>query len=92
MYRISFGSTLQYPEGHTDDPFMKRAHINSSVFEQVGYDLEKQILELKFKDEKPVWQYLNLPLRVFRAFMRAASKGRYFVTKIRGKYPEKRVN
>jgi hypothetical protein len=71
---------------------MKRAHINSSVFEQVGYDLEKQILELKFKDAgRPVWQYLNLPLRVFRAFMHASSKGKYFVTRIKNKYPEQKV-
>lgn len=71
---------------------MKRAHVNSSVFEQVGYDLEKQVLELKFKDNRrPVSQYLNLPMRVFRAFMRAASKSDYFVTRIKGKYPEKTV-
>lgn len=71
---------------------MKRAHVNSSVFNQVGYDMEKQILELKFRDgDEPVWQYLNLPLRVFRAFMHAASKGNYFVTRIKGKYPEKQV-
>lgn len=72
---------------------MKRAHVNSSVFEQVGYDLEHEILELKFKeDDSPVWQYLNLPMRVFRAFMRAQSKGNYFVTRIKGKYPEKKVS
>ena len=71
---------------------MKRIPVNSSVFEQIGYDLEKQILELKFKDDgRPVWQYLNLPMRVFKAFMKAASKGNYFVTRIKGKYPEKKI-
>lgn len=72
---------------------MKRAHIHSSSFEQVGYDLDKQILELKFRDAgSRVHQYLNLPLQVFRAFMRAASKSDYFDMRIKGKYPEKEIN
>lgn len=70
----------------------ERAHVNWSVFEQVGYDLEHHILELKFKDNgHPVRQYLDLPMSVFRAFMRSKSKSNYFMTRIKGKYPEKKI-
>ncbi|HEY1024396.1 MAG TPA: KTSC domain-containing protein [Sphingobacteriaceae bacterium] len=72
---------------------MKRASVSSSVFESIGYDLSRQILEVQFKENgKPVCQYTNIPMRVFRALMFTASKGSYFLQKIKGRYPEIQVS
>ncbi|HEY0898524.1 MAG TPA: KTSC domain-containing protein [Sphingobacteriaceae bacterium] len=72
---------------------MKRAYVKCSLFESVGYDLKKQVLEVQLKDPgKPVWRYRNIPMPVFRAMMWAASKGRYFVSKINGRYPRELVS
>ncbi len=71
---------------------MKRAHVKCPLLESIGYDLQEEILEVQLKDEgKPVWRYRNIPMSVFRAMMWAASKGRYFLSKIDGKYPKELV-
>lgn len=72
---------------------MKRASVSCSQLESIGYDLNKQVLEVQLKDNgKPVWQYRNIPISVFRALMWAASKSRYFFSKIEGKYPKELVS
>jgi len=70
---------------------MKRHHVESSALESVGYDRERKILELEFRDNGGVWQYLNLPPSVYNKFNRAKSRGKFFVTKIKGKYPEEKI-
>ena len=70
---------------------MKRQHVQSSALESVGYDPEKKILELEFRDNGDVWQYFRLPASVYNKFIHADSLGNYFVTKIKGKYREMKV-
>ena len=69
---------------------MDRHHVESSALQSVGYDPEKRILELKFREDG-VWQYFSFPPSAYKKFKRATSLGHYFVTKIKGKYPEIRV-
>lgn len=71
---------------------MKRVHVNSSALESVGYDADKQILELEFRDNGGIWQYFNLKPSFFKKFVNSDSLGRFFVTKIKAKYKEKRVD
>jgi hypothetical protein len=71
---------------------MKRQHVESSALESVGYDPDKKILELEFMDNGGVWQYYQLPTTVYKKFRNSESLGRYFVKKIKGKYPEKKVD
>ena len=69
---------------------MERHYVHSSALQSVGYDPVKRILELKFKDDG-VWQYFSFPPSAYKRFSHADSLGNYFVTKIKGKYPEIRV-
>lgn len=70
---------------------MKRHFIQSSAIKTVGYDTEKHIMEIGFHNENAVWWYYDLPEGIYASFMVAESKGNFFVTKIKGNYPEKRV-
>jgi hypothetical protein len=69
---------------------MERNHVESSALQSVGYDPEKRILEVKFRDDG-VWQYFSFPPSAYKKFCSASSLGNFFVTKIKGKYPEIRV-
>ncbi|RCH54342.1 KTSC domain-containing protein [Mucilaginibacter hurinus] len=71
---------------------MKRRTVQSSALQSVGYDAEKETLELEFRDNGGVWQYLALPPAVYKQFIRAASLGRFFVKKIKGKFKEQKVD
>jgi hypothetical protein len=71
---------------------MKRHHVQSSALQSVGYDPEEKILELEFRDSGGVWQYFKLPAAVYNRFIHASSLGHYFVTKIKGKYREMKVD
>jgi hypothetical protein len=70
---------------------MKRHYVKSSVLQSAGYDPARKILELEFRDNGGVWQYFKLPASVYNKFIHAESLGNYFVTKIKGKYPEEKV-
>lgn len=71
---------------------MKRHHVQSSALESVGYDPDNKILELEFRDSGGVWQYFKLPVSVYKKFISAESLGNYFVTRIKGKYREMKVD
>jgi hypothetical protein len=61
---------------------MHRIPVSSSNLASVGYDEGSQILEIEFIDGS-VYQYFNVPVRVFDGFMSAASHGKYFHRNIR---------
>jgi hypothetical protein len=71
---------------------MKRRPVESSALQSVGYDPEKKILELEFKNSGGVWQYYRLPSPVYDKFIHAESLGSYFVTKIKGRYREQKMD
>jgi hypothetical protein len=70
---------------------MHRVPVDSSALESVGYDPEKHILELEFKEHSGIWQYFNFKPADFKRFAKSESLGNFFVTKIKGKYIEKKV-
>jgi len=70
---------------------MRRHHVESSALQSVGYDPGRKILELEFRDNGGVWQYFKLPPSVYQKFIQAPSLGNYFVTKIKGRYAEEKV-
>ncbi|MGZ3944266.1 MAG: KTSC domain-containing protein [Mucilaginibacter sp.] len=70
---------------------MKRHYVQSAALQSVGYDPVKKILELEFRDNGGVWQYRKLPASVYNKFIHADSLGSFFVTRIKGKYPEEKV-
>ena len=74
---------------------MERTEVKSSQLVSIGYDAEKQILEIEFKGNGvppcSVYQYFLVPSETHKAIMDEAvneggSVGRYFGKEIRGKF------
>lgn len=70
---------------------MKRVAVESSALSSVGYDEKGKILEVEFRDNEAVWQYLKVDKRKYEEFLDSESLGNYFFTKIKGRHPERRV-
>jgi ATP-dependent DNA helicase RecG len=64
--------------------------VESSAIARVAYDPPHTSLYLEFHDGA-ICQYSNVPLAVYRDFIRAESKGTYFNGQIRPHYPFRRV-
>ena len=69
---------------------MKRTPVTSSNLKSVGYDPKTRVLEIEFVSGA-VYQYNNVPPRVYEELMKASSHGKYFHAYIRNQYPYKRV-
>ncbi|GGB25357.1 MULTISPECIES: KTSC domain-containing protein [Mucilaginibacter] len=70
---------------------MQRRTVQSSALSSVGYDPDARILELEFRENGGVWQYFGFPLSAYNKFIGSDSLGHFFVTRIKGKYPELKV-
>lgn len=69
---------------------MIRQHVISSDLVAVGYDADKQVLEIEFLDGS-VYQYSHVPMSIHQGLMAASSHGRYFHAHIRGRYSYIRI-
>ena len=70
---------------------MQRQYFESSALNSAGYDPNAKILELEFRDSGGVWQYFGFPPSTYKKFITAESLGNFFVTRIKGRYPELRI-
>jgi hypothetical protein len=70
---------------------MVRTAVSSTSLVSVGYNEEKQLLEVEFVNGG-VYQYGNVPPEVYEALMAAESHGTYFAKNIRNEYLSKRVS
>ncbi|HEU5333776.1 MAG TPA: KTSC domain-containing protein [Actinocrinis sp.] len=70
--------------------WMKRAAVDSSSLESVGYDPASRVMEIRFRNGG-VYQYFGVAPVVYRRLMNAASKGRYFARAVRSAHPYRRV-
>jgi KTSC domain-containing protein len=68
------------------EALMDRIRVSSTNIRSVGYDEGAQILEVEFKSGG-VYSYKGVPKNVHQQFMAAPSKGRFFDTSIKDKYP-----
>ncbi|KIS22061.1 KTSC domain-containing protein [Clostridium botulinum] len=68
---------------------MQRTPVDSSNLSSVGYG--NSTLEIEFHSGK-VYRYLHVPEMVYSALMFAPSKGNYFYTYIKDKYPYQPLN
>lgn len=65
---------------------MERTPVSSSNIASIGYDEDSQILEIEFNDGS-VYQYSGVPSSEHAGIMNAGSKGKYFHTNIKNRYP-----
>jgi hypothetical protein len=69
---------------------MNRDPINSSNILSAGYDEPSQTLEVEFTSGM-IYQYYNISLALFEAFMTSPSKGQFFNQNIKNAYAFSRV-
>jgi hypothetical protein len=64
--------------------------VESTTVRSVGYQRRSRILEIEFQSGA-VYQYVDVPARVYEQFWEAESKGKYFNDEIREAYGFVRV-
>lgn len=69
---------------------IKRVPIESSALATVGYSKKLRALEIEFRNGS-VYRYLDVPLDVYEALLKAQSKARYYDENIRRKYRSQHV-
>jgi hypothetical protein len=56
---------------------MRRRRVESTTVLSLGYDAQRRVLEIEFKDSGEIYQYFDVPEWEYRAFLAADSKGTY---------------
>lgn len=64
---------------------MQTVNVESSHLAQIGYDLEKQLLQVQFKDGA-TYESPNFPQAVFQQWITAPSKGKFYHQHIKNNY------
>jgi len=69
---------------------MQRLKVESSQIESIGYQLATNTLEIEFKPtrNKPdqpgsIYQYRNVPPKIYEELMKAESQGSFFIKNIK---------
>ena len=70
---------------------MKRKPVKSSAILSVGYDAEKELLEIEFADTHHIYHYFDVSPELFKELIKAGSIGAYFNTYIKNHHEEYRV-
>lgn len=69
---------------------MNRTPVSSSNLRSVGYDQSSNTLEIEFHDGR-VYQYYNVPKRIYQGLMSASSHGKYHNRRIKDSYRYSRI-
>lgn len=69
---------------------MNRTLVRSSNLVSIGYDSNKNILEVEFNSGS-IYQYYRVPESKYLNLMNAYSHGKYFTSKIRNVYRPKQI-
>ncbi len=69
---------------------MERTAVQSSEIAIVGYDGNRKVLEIAFRNGG-VYHYSGVPAAEHQKLMSAASHGTYFNQNIKDKYPAEKI-
>ncbi|WP_236796229.1 KTSC domain-containing protein [Amycolatopsis sp. GM8] len=75
---------------HRKKPRIARWPVASSVIRAVGYDPARRALDVEFRSGQ-VYRYENVESAVYKEFMAAESKGRFFNLHIQYAYEFERL-
>jgi hypothetical protein len=64
---------------------MRRNSVSSSAISSVGYDERSAVLEVEF-ESGAVYDYFNVPKKVYRDLLKAPSKGSFVSRRVRDRY------
>lgn len=65
--------------------FTKKVNVDSDVISNIAYDEPKKRLRIDFR-RGGTYFYNNVPLNIFKRFLKAKSKGYFFNRVIKDKY------
>lgn len=68
---------------------MQSRSVESSTLTAVAYDNYNQMLQLRFRDGS-IYSYSRVPADIYEALLIAPSKGKYFNSRIRGRFAHQR--
>jgi hypothetical protein len=71
---------------------MKRDLVDSTLIASLGYDANRSILEIEFKNTGAVWRFMGVPETLYNAMMSSDSYGSFFNAHIKDRYWELRVS
>lgn len=88
----SFGSTLLGRANGFDTPTpgMNMRLLESSSLRRVGYSQTSRTMRIEFK-AGGIWDYFPLPPSEHEGLMKAGSHGRYFYSRIKGRYSCRKI-
>lgn len=69
---------------------MERTSVQSSNIASIGYDTQSETLEIEFLNGS-VYQYFDVPERIYEELMGADSHGSYLAHNIKGVYRYSKV-
>jgi hypothetical protein len=69
---------------------MLREPVSSSVIAALGYNEDREVLEVEFTSGT-VYRYLHVGIEVYEDFLAAPSKGRFFNERIKDAFPWEQV-
>lgn len=69
---------------------MITAAVQSTTLRIVGYDADRQLLQLEFHN-RTTYQYFHVPAEIHEGLLQAPSKGTYFNRFIREKFAYSKV-
>lgn len=70
---------------------MKKIEVESSRIESIAYDENSKVLEINFI-EGGTYQYVNVKVDVFEAFLEAESKSEFFLHYVKNKYQYEKID
>lgn len=69
---------------------MYRKQVHSSAIKEIGYNAEKEILEVMFTNDT-VYQYVKFKFETYTDLVEAQSVGSHFMKKVKNAYPCVRI-
>lgn len=65
---------------------MEMIPIDSTAFEAIGYDKDRLVLRVRFKDGNSDYDHCGVPTDLFAEFWESESKGKFYANRIRDRY------
>lgn len=84
-YTTELGKKLLLLISEEQETKIKRIPVASSNIASVGYDKEAHILEIAFH-HGAIYQYVDVPEKVYEELMSSPSQGAYFMNEIKNKF------
>jgi hypothetical protein len=73
---------------------MSRLHslsVQSSLLASVNYQPEKSVLDLEFRESGITYRFFHVPREIYTSLLTAESKGSWFNSHIRNRFPYRRL-